>query len=233
MVNADIGIGAALVDAPEHLVGIYRIRQAVEPGVFRLTADKPAVSPIHALLDVVPGRGIFDALVKGHADVAAQIGLDLHALLRPHEDLVAVDMGGEIHALLLDLPQGGQTEHLESAGVRQNGAVPGHEFVQAAHLPHHRIRGPQMQMVGIAQLHLAADIFQVLRTEGALNGTLGANVHKHRGLHRAVGAGKHTPPGLPLGFQQFKHRLPLSFVSPIYMASPKLKNRYRFSTAMR
>ena len=54
---------------------------------------------------------------KAMAHVGAQIGLDLHTLLRPHENLVAVDVGGEIHALLLDLPQACQTRTPE---IRRN-----------------------------------------------------------------------------------------------------------------
>ena len=57
-------------------------------------------------------------LVEGHGDGGAQIGLDLHTLLRPHEDLVAVDVGVEVNALLLDLAEACQGKHLEAAGIR-------------------------------------------------------------------------------------------------------------------
>ena len=70
----------------------------------------------------------------------------------------------------------------------------------------------QMQVVGVGQLHLAADVLQVLGTEGALDGPLGAYIHKNRGLDRAVGAGKFAPAGLPLRFDHLKHRLPLNLV---------------------
>ena len=199
VVNTDIGVGAALVDAPEHLLGIDGIRQGIEPGVFRLAAHQPAVGSVYTFLDIVPGRGIFDALVKGHADIAAQIGLNLHTFFRSHENLPSINVGGKVHAFFLDFPQGGQAEHLESAGVRQNRAVPGHKLMQAAHLMHHLVGGAQMQVVGVGQLHLAADVLQILGTESAFDGPLGAYVHKYRGLHGAVGAGKFTPAGFPFG----------------------------------
>ena len=109
-------------------------------------------------------------------------------------------MGGEIHALFLDLAQAGQGEHLESAGVGQDRAVPGHELMQASHFAHNLVRRTEMQMVCIGQFHLAANIFQVFCTQCALDGALGANIHKDGGLYGTVGAGKLTPTGLSLGF---------------------------------
>ena len=200
MVHTNIGIGAALIDAPKHLLGVHRVRQAVEPCILRLAADQPAVGPVYAFLNIIPGCGILNTLVEGHADVTSQVGLNPHTLLRPHKDLMAVNMGGKVHPLLLDLPQGCQAEHLKSARVRKDGAVPGHEFVQSPHLTYNLVRWPQVQMIGIAQLHLAADVFQVLRAEGALDGPLGAHIHKHRGLHRTMGTGEFPPPGFALCF---------------------------------
>ena len=140
----------------QHLLRIHGIRQAVEPVMLRLAPLKPAERPLHRSFGVLVPSRIFHALIKGHGDVAAQIGLDLHGLLRPHEDTVSVNMAGKGDALLPDLPQGGQRKHLKSAGVRQNRAVPVHELVEAAHLAHHLIAGPQVQMIGVGQLDLAA-----------------------------------------------------------------------------
>ena len=100
-------IGRALVDAKQHLSGVYRVRQGVEPVVLPLAPLQPAQRTLTAGLGVVVGRGVLHTLVKGHGDVAAQVGLDTHALLRAHEDTVAVQMAGEGNALLADLPQSG------------------------------------------------------------------------------------------------------------------------------
>lgn len=153
-----------------------------------------------------------DALIKGHGNGGSQVGLDAHALLRPHKDPASVDVGGESDALLGDLSQSGQGEHLEPAGVGENGAVPVHKLVEAAHLLHNAVTGTEMEMIGVGQLNLAAHILQVVGRHCALDGALGADVHKNRGLYRAVGAGKHAPPGSALGLDYFKHtKTPFTF----------------------
>ena len=207
MIHPDIGVGAALIDAPEHLAGVDRVGKGIEPGVFRLAPHQPAISAVYALLHIVPGGRILNALVKGHANVAAQIGLDLHTLLRPHKNLMTVNVGGEGDTLLLDLSQRCQTEHLKSPGIRENRSIPGHELMQSTHLPDNLIRGAQMQMVGIAQLHLTADVLQILRTQGSLDGSLCADIHKNRCLHGAMGTGKYAATRLALCFLEFKHSL--------------------------
>ena len=65
-----------------------------------------------------------------------------------------VQMGGKGDALLLDFPQARQGEHLEAAAVGENGAVPTHKLVKAAHLPHHVVAGPQVEVIGVGKLDL-------------------------------------------------------------------------------
>ena len=205
-----------LVDAKKHLPRVHGVRQAVEPVVLRLAPRQPAGSALAAGLGVLVGCGVLHALVKGHGDVAAQVGLDPHGLLRPHEDLPAVDVGGEGDPLLPDLPQGRQGEHLEPAGVRQDGAVPVHELVEAPHLPDDLVPGPQVQVVGVGELDLAAHLFQIVGGDAAFDGTLGAHVHEHRRLdHAAVGAGEFAAPGAALGFQHFEHPV-ISLISNLF-----------------
>ena len=65
-----------------------------------------------------------------------------------------------------------------------------------------------MEVVGVGELDLAAHFLQVVGADTALDGSLGADIHKDRGLHRAaVGALELAPPGLPLGFDDFEHDL--------------------------
>ena len=109
------------------------------------------------------------------------------------------------------LPQPGQGEHLEAAAVGEHGAVPAHEPVQAAHGLHHLVPGAQVEVVGVGQLHLAADLLQIQGGHRPLDGPLGAHIHEHRGLHRAVGAGEHPPPRLSFGLNQLKHGM-LSYI---------------------
>ena len=77
--------------------------------------------------------------------------------------------------------------------------------MEAAALLHQLVAGTQVQVIGVGKLNLAADLLQILGAQGALDGTLGAHIHKYGGLDRAVGAGKLATPGLALGLFQFKH----------------------------
>ena len=226
--HADIMEHRPLVDTEKHLSRVHRILPAVIFRQGRLAAFQPAEGPVAGFLNIIPGRRDLDALVKGHGDVRAQIGLDAHALLRPHEDMPPVHMGVEADALLLDLPQLGQGENLETAAVGENGAVPVHEPVQAAHLLDQSVAGAHMKVVGIGKLHLAANGFQVVCREGALNGPLGAHIHEYRGLDGAVGRLQLAPAGLALLFDQLIHALPPHSIN---IASPKEKKRYRSFTA--
>ena len=80
------------------------------------------------------------------------------------------------------------------------------ELSNTAHFTHHLIGGTQVQMVGVGQFYLAADVLQVFGAKGAFNGTLCADVHKYRGLDRTMGAGEFAPACLSLGFLQLKHK---------------------------
>jgi len=115
-------------------------------------------------------------------------------------------MGGEGHPRLGDLPQPGQGKHLKAAAVGEHRAVPLHKAVQPPHLPDHPVPGAQVQMVGVGQLHLTADLLQIVGGHRPLDGPLGAHVHKDRGLDSAVGTGKYAPAGVPLGLDHFKHK---------------------------
>ena len=66
-------------------------------------------------------------------------------------------------------------------------------------------------MVGVGQLDLAADLFQVVGGDRPFDGSLGAHVHEHRGLGGAVGADQLPPPGAAFCFQQVKHGSVLLF----------------------
>ena len=59
-----------------------------------------------------------------------------------------------------------------------------------------------MQVVGVAQHNLRADILQILRRQAALDGTGGGNVLKGRGLHRAVHGFELAPPGIVFLLEQ-------------------------------
>ena len=96
---------------------------------------------------------------------------------------------------------------MKAAAVRQDGAIPTHELVEAAQRLHRLVAGAEVQVVGVAQLDLAAQLVpQVESVDAALDGGLGAHVHEHRRLyHAAVGTLELSPPGAALFFNDFEH----------------------------
>ena len=100
MLNTQIIIGTALIDAKQQLLRVDRIGQAVETRHLLFAALKPTGCARTRCLDVIIWRRIFNAFIKCHGNIRAEIGLDAHALLRPHENLAAVYMRVEEHALL-------------------------------------------------------------------------------------------------------------------------------------
>jgi hypothetical protein len=60
-------------------------------------------------------------------------------------------------------------------------------------------------MIGVGQLHLTTDFLQVKGRHSTLDGALRANIHKNRGLNRAMGALKNAAAGSSLLSNYFKH----------------------------
>ena len=138
------------------------------------------------------------ALVEDHRDVRVQHALDAHRLLGRQQQLVAIDRRGEAHAVLGDLAQRAQREHLEAAGVGQDRPIPAHEAVQAAVLADHVQPWPQPQMEGVAEHDLGADLVQLARRH-RLDRAVGAHRHEDRRLHHAVVQRQRAAARLPLG----------------------------------
>ena len=161
ILDPDIREDGALVDAKEQLVRIDRILPLFQLFHLRPAADKPPFRSCHRFLDIVPFRKSRRTLVKGHRNRGAKVCLDLHRLLRTHEDPCSVDVTVEGDAFLLDVPKLCQGEHLKAAGIREDRPVPERHFVEAAKLCHELIAGPHMQMVGVAEHDLRVDVLQV------------------------------------------------------------------------
>ena len=92
----------------------------------------------------------------------------------------------EIDALLLDLAEPSQGEHLKSAGIRKNRTIPRHKLVQSSHFLDQLVSGAQMQMVGVGQLHLSADLPEIIRRNRTLDGSNRTHIHKYRRLDISV-----------------------------------------------
>ena len=119
---------AALHDAEQRLViACMGLVQRLSPHAGELDG---------ALHELARG-GVTRALVELHADVAAELHGDLHVVLGRPEHMAAVVIGGdEAHALIGELARVGMGEDLEAARIREDGAVPVHEVVQAAEFGH-------------------------------------------------------------------------------------------------
>ena len=204
-----------MIDAKQHLLGIHRVRQAVEPIMLRLASFQPPQRPLTGGLGICIGRRIFHALIKRHGNITAQMRLDTHAFLRPHKNPVAVQMGSKGHALFLNLTETGKGKHLKAAAVSQNRAIPPHELVKTSQGLDHVITGTKMKMVGIAQFDLTTQLFfQVERIDAAFDGSLRTHVHEYRGLyHTAMRALELSAPGAALLFDHFEHILLLFMVN--------------------
>ena len=159
MGNSKIRIGAALIDAKEHLMRIDGLLHAVKACKLCLAAFQPARRSCDRILNIVFFAGVFNAFVKGHRNGRTQVRLNPHTFLRPHKNLSAVNMGGKINALLLDISEFCQRKHLKAAAVGQDRTIPVHKPMQAAHIAHHLVTGAQMQMIRIGKLHLTANLF--------------------------------------------------------------------------
>ena len=71
----------------------------------------------------------------------------------------------EFDAFLRNFTKRLQRENLEAAGVSDDGFVPGHEAVQAAHFADQLVAGPEMEVIGVGEDHLGAHRGQIFRIE--------------------------------------------------------------------
>ncbi|MDT4845161.1 hypothetical protein FQZ97_791400 [compost metagenome] len=192
---------AALHDAEER-VGV------LQPREFVLRAHGPAAAHLHALARLGLGGEVAvglvgSALVELHHDVTVQPGLDLHAHLGRHEELVAVHRRREVHAFLGDLAHGAERPDLEAARVGEDGFVPFLEAVQAAEAGHDLAARAHPKVEGIAQDDLGAHVFEA-GGHDALDRAVGAHGHEDRGFNHAVVEREAATACVAFGLEQFE-----------------------------
>ena len=198
---AQVLIHAALNDAEKRV----RVPEAVE---FVLAALRPAKRHAHRIRRLLLSRGLAvdfvrRTFVKLHHDVGIQHSLDPHRLFRRQEKTPAVDRGGELHALLGDLPDTAKREDLESARIGQDRTIPVHEVMQPLMEPNHFKPRTEPEVEGVAQNDLGTVVLQLLRRH-RLHGAAGADRHEDRRLHDAVIQVQFTAAGFDRRFQNFK-----------------------------
>ena len=130
-------------------------------------------------------RWCLDAFVEHHGDVRTERELNLCGFFRREQMLGAIQMRAKAHAVVADFAQLGKAENLVAAGIGENRAVPGHEFVQAAQFANQFVAGTKIEMIGIAENHLRAEFFERFIAQ-ALHGGLRAHRHEHRRFDRAM-----------------------------------------------
>ena len=108
-----------------------------------------------------------------------------HRQLGREKQPVAVDGRGERDAVLVDLAQRPQAEHLKAAGVGEDRPAPAHEAVQAAVRGDHLDPGTQPEMKGVAEHDLRAERFELVGRH-RLDRAVGAHRHEHRRVDDAV-----------------------------------------------
>jgi hypothetical protein len=93
-------------------------------------AGLPAVGALHRAARFLDRAWIVGALVERHDDIGADGPLDVDDGLRGEEVRRAIQIALEGDALLGDLPQVSEAEHLEAAAVGKNRGVPAHKAVE-------------------------------------------------------------------------------------------------------
>ena len=196
--DAQIGVERALHDAEQRLI---------LPRLGLHAALQPAQRAVHRVPGAIVVAGIGRTFVKLHGDVRAQRLLNLHGDLRRDEALAAVQVGAELHALVVQLAQIRQRKHLESAAVGEDRAIPVHEGMQSARLLHQLLARAQVQVVGVGQDDLRAAVLQLVGRHG-LDAGLGAHGHEDGRFDHAVGRVQPaaTRARLLANVQQFKFK---------------------------
>ena len=147
-----------MIDTKKHLLGIHCIGQGIKAVMLLLAPLQPPQGALTGCLGILISGRILHAFIESHSNIAAKVGLDLHALLGPHKNTVSIKVRSKRHALFIDLTKAGQGKHLKSAAVGKNRAIPVHKLMEAAHLTHHIVTGTEMEMIGVAQLDLTAQL---------------------------------------------------------------------------
>ncbi len=99
--------------------------------IMSVASGGPTHGPLHRVAGLLLRRRVRSAVIQRHRDVGSQLQLHLHRVLGVEPYLAAVNGRAELHALLRDLAQALQAEHLESARVGEDRVIPVHEAVQA------------------------------------------------------------------------------------------------------
>ncbi len=145
--DAEVVVDRALVDAEE--VTARREEAAVLGQLEHLLG--PADGAVDGDFACGALAGVGRTLVEHHGDVRAQRILDVEAVFYVEEQLVAVEVGTEMDALVGDGAELRQREDLEASAIGQNRLVPVHELMETAGGAHDLAARAEVQVVGVAE----------------------------------------------------------------------------------
>lgn len=198
----------------QHLLRVHRNSILFEAGKLCLAARKPAHGALAGIFCIMIFSRVFHAFVKSHGNRAAKVGLNAHAFLWTHKNVMTIQMRGKGDPFLCNFPQLRQAEHLKPAGIGKDRPVPSGKAVQTTQPGHIFIARPQMQMIGVAQHHLTMVGLQIKCRQAAFDGAGRCHIHEGGRLHRAVHGFKTCAPCFAFCFYQTVH-----FVHPFAMTS--------------
>src|SRR5579884_2154897 len=115
----------------------------------------------------------------------------------------SVEMRAEGDTFFGDFAEFAEAEDLEAAGIRENGARPGHETVKAAELADSFDAGAQVKVIGVAEENLDTQFFEDILRHSLYRG-LCADRHEHRGLNGPMGGVQATTAGCAAGLGYFE-----------------------------
>ena len=110
-------------------------------------------------------------------------------------------MGLKGDSLLPDCPQRGKGKNLKSARIGQRRTRPAGKAFESPLPFYDLIAGAHMQMIGITQHNLTVQFLQVKRRNTAFDRGCSGDIHKSRGLERAIHSGEGSAACPPLLFQ--------------------------------
>ena len=149
------------------------------------------------------GHGIHDlsfitwmrsAHVQRHHNVAAQALLDVDGTLGREVVLGSIDVTAKHHTVVADLSSIRQAEHLVSAGIGEDVAVPAHHPMEPSQCLDPLVSGAKHEMVRIAQTDGSAQGAQLVWID-TLYGSAGADRHEHGCGNLSVWCRNDTRPG--------------------------------------
>ena len=133
------------------------------------------------------------------------MGLYLHTFFGTHKNAVPVEVRRKGHAVFGYLAKRRKGKDLKTAAVGKYRAFPAGKGVQPSHFVNDFVGRTEMQVVGVAEHDLTADVFKIESGNAALYRRRRRDVHKNGSLNRAVNSLKFSETGVLFFFYKCEH----------------------------